>query len=66
LVPELSRQWNSSESSVVATAVLAVVLLRLVWTAAELVTVCIVYWFPAGSQGDIVTYEPRSDNNLQS
>jgi uncharacterized membrane protein YbhN (UPF0104 family) len=66
LVPELSRQWNSSESSVVATAVLAVVLLRLVWTAAELVTVCIVYWFPTGSRGEIVTYGPRSDNNLQS
>ncbi len=51
LVPELSRQWNSNESSVLPTAVLAVVLLRLVWTAAELVTVGIVFWFPDGSQG---------------
>jgi uncharacterized membrane protein YbhN (UPF0104 family) len=50
LVPELSRQWDSSESSVLPTAVLAVVLLRLVWTAAELVTVGIVYWFPDGSR----------------
>jgi glycosyltransferase 2 family protein len=58
LVPELIGQWNASESSVLPTAVLAVVLLRLVWTAAELVMVAIVYWFPAGS--------PGSENNLQS
>jgi uncharacterized membrane protein YbhN (UPF0104 family) len=62
LVPELSRQWDTSESSVLPTAVLAVVLLRLVWTAAELVTVSIVYWFPDGSQRDEHLPTPLSDS----
>lgn len=45
LIPELSRQWTDPASSV-ATAVWAVLLLRVVWTTAEIVTVGIVYGFP--------------------
>jgi len=45
LVPELSRQWTDQASSV-PTAVWAVLLLRVVWTAAEMVTAAIVYGFP--------------------
>ncbi len=45
LLPELSRQWTGEKNAVVV-AIWAVLLLRLVWTAAELVTTAIVYWFP--------------------
>lgn len=45
LIPELSRQWTDPAGSV-PTAVWAVLLLRVVWTAAEIVTVGIVYGFP--------------------
>jgi glycosyltransferase 2 family protein len=45
LVPELCRHWTGEDKAVV-TAVLTVLLLRLVWTAAELVTAVIVYQFP--------------------
>jgi len=45
LVPELSRQWTGEKLSV-TTTIWAVLLLRLVWTAAELVTCAIVYQFP--------------------
>jgi hypothetical protein len=46
LLPELSRQWTGEKNAVVV-AIWAVLLLRLVWTAAELVTNAIVYWFPS-------------------
>ena len=46
LLPELSRQWAGEKNSVVI-AIWVVLLLRLVWTAAELVTTAIVYWFPS-------------------
>jgi hypothetical protein len=46
LLPELSRQWTGEKNSVVI-AIWVVLLLRLVWTAAELVTTAIVYWFPS-------------------
>jgi hypothetical protein len=46
LLPELSRQWTGEKNSVVI-AIWAVLLLRLVWTAAELVINAIVYWFPS-------------------
>jgi hypothetical protein len=45
LVPEISRQWTDSASSV-PIAVWTVLLLRVVWTAAEMVTAAIVYGFP--------------------
>jgi hypothetical protein len=46
LVPELSRQWTGEKLSVM-TAIWTVILLRLVWTASELVTCAIVYQFPS-------------------
>jgi len=49
LVPELSRQWTDSASSV-PTAVWAVLLLRVVWTAAEMLTAAVVYGFPRQNQ----------------
>ena len=45
LLPELSRQWTGEKISVI-TVVWTVLLLRLVWTAAELVTAAVVYRFP--------------------
>ncbi len=45
LVPELSRQWTDQAGSV-PTAVWTVLLLRVVWTAAEMVTASVVCWFP--------------------
>jgi len=52
LVPELSRQWTDGKISVI-TAIWAVILLRLVWTAAELVTCAIVYQFPNQPTDDV-------------
>lgn len=46
LLPELTRQWTGETNSVVI-AIWVVLLLRLVWTAAEIVTNAIVYWFPS-------------------
>jgi hypothetical protein len=46
LLPELSRQWAGEKNPVVI-AIWTVLLLRLVWTAAELVTTAIVYWLPS-------------------
>jgi uncharacterized membrane protein YbhN (UPF0104 family) len=52
LVPEINRLPGYTEAEARATAALAVVLLRLVWTAAELVIVGIVYWLPGtGARG---------------
>lgn len=48
LVPELTRQWTDSASAV-PVAVWTVLLLRVVWTAAEMVTACVVYGFPRQS-----------------
>jgi hypothetical protein len=45
LVPELSRQWTD-QASAVPTAVWSVLLLRVVWTAAEMVTAVVVVGFP--------------------
>jgi hypothetical protein len=46
LVPELARQGVPAPDAVV---LLAVLLLRLVWTAAEVVVVGAVYWLPSGA-----------------
>src|SRR5262249_52374368 len=46
LVPELAA-LATGESDPRAVVVLAVVLLRLVWTTAELVIAAVVYWFPS-------------------
>jgi glycosyltransferase 2 family protein len=46
LLPELSRKWTGEKNSLVI-AIWVVLLLRLVWTAAEMVTNAIVYWFPS-------------------
>jgi uncharacterized membrane protein YbhN (UPF0104 family) len=46
LVPEISPGLGENQTDARATAALAVLLLRLVWTAAELVVVGAVYWLP--------------------
>jgi uncharacterized membrane protein YbhN (UPF0104 family) len=46
LVPELAGIMTGTEDETRKVAALAVVVLRLVWTAAELVVAGIVYWFP--------------------
>jgi hypothetical protein len=46
LLPELTRQWTGDKNSIVV-AIWVVLLLRLVWTAAEVVIDATVYWFPS-------------------
>jgi uncharacterized membrane protein YbhN (UPF0104 family) len=47
LAPGLIQPFQLTEEQARATTVLAVLLLRLVWTAAELVLAAVVYWLPA-------------------
>jgi len=49
LIPEINSWIGTGEADARATAALAVILLRLVWTAAELVVVAIVYRLPGAS-----------------
>jgi uncharacterized membrane protein YbhN (UPF0104 family) len=51
LIPEV-HQLGEQEADARAVAVLAVLLLRLVWTGAELATAGIVYWLPAPAVND--------------
>jgi uncharacterized membrane protein YbhN (UPF0104 family) len=46
LIPEIGRQSDSANADPQAIAVLAVLLLRLVWTTAEVIFVALVYWLP--------------------
>jgi hypothetical protein len=46
LVPGLVQPFHLTEEQARATAVLAVLVLRLVWTAAELVLAAVIYWLP--------------------
>jgi uncharacterized membrane protein YbhN (UPF0104 family) len=47
LVPELYLHSGGSEPAARATAIIAVVLLRVIWTATELLMVGLVYWLPS-------------------
>jgi uncharacterized membrane protein YbhN (UPF0104 family) len=51
LVPEISRPLGLPWDDARALAFLAVVLLRLVWTAAEVIVVGVVYWLPGQKDG---------------
>jgi hypothetical protein len=57
LVPEIRALPGVSETEGRALTVLAVVLLRLVWTAAEVVAVAVLYWLPP-SAADVGTTVP--------
>jgi hypothetical protein len=46
LVPDISQRLGLAGEDARPLATLTVVLLRLVWTAAELVTVAALYWLP--------------------
>jgi hypothetical protein len=46
LVQQLAGQWDMPETETRALAVLAVLLLRITWTAAEIIIVSILYWLP--------------------
>lgn len=50
LVPELSADLGTSGGDARAVAILAAVLLRLVWTAAEVAITGMVYWLPGQQQ----------------
>jgi hypothetical protein len=52
LLPEISSQPAADAADARAVAVLAVILLRLVWTAAELVLVGVLYWLPGRLPGE--------------
>jgi len=52
LVPDISQLLNQNEPQARATAVFAVILLRLVWTAAEMVIIPVLYFLPASLLGD--------------
>jgi hypothetical protein len=60
LIPELSLHWTGEGGSVV-TAVWAVLLLRVVWTAAEIVTAAVVYGFPRerSDQSSVISDQPH-------
>ncbi len=47
LVPDISERLGLGTNEARSLAALTVILLRLVWTAAELVTVAALYWLPA-------------------
>jgi hypothetical protein len=46
LVPDISQRLRLGAEDARPLAILAVILLRLVWTAAELMTVAVLYWLP--------------------
>jgi uncharacterized membrane protein YbhN (UPF0104 family) len=50
LAPEIAAYSGGEEASARATAALAVLVLRLVWTAAELVMVAVLYWLPVSKE----------------
>jgi uncharacterized membrane protein YbhN (UPF0104 family) len=52
LVPDISQRLTLGAEDARPLATLAVILLRLVWTAAELVTVAILYWLPVRVAAD--------------
>ena len=47
LVPDIGQRLGMGEAAARSTAALAVILLRLLWTAGELVVVGVLYWLPA-------------------
>jgi hypothetical protein len=51
LAPELMQPFHLLEDQARALAVLAVLLLRLVWTAAELALAALIYWLPVQANG---------------
>ena len=50
LVPDISQRLGMQEPAARSTAALTVILLRLLWTAAELAMVGILYWLPAAGR----------------
>ncbi len=54
LIPEVAPLVGSDPDETRATVLLAVVLLRLIWTAAEAIITSIVYWLPSAPRGDTV------------
>jgi hypothetical protein len=51
LAPALVQSLHVMDEQARETTVLAVLLLRVVWTAAELVVAAVIYWFPARTDG---------------
>src|SRR5262249_31496864 len=49
LIPEVRPLLRPGDADAEVTVLLAVVLLRVIWTAAEMVMVAIVCWLPAGA-----------------
>ncbi len=64
LIPEIQHLGSLGEAEAKATAVLAVLLLRLVWTASEVVFVALIYWLPVegARRKDLGKREPSLAN----
>lgn len=54
LVPEITARFGDQPGDARALAVLAVILLRLVWTAAEVVLTAFLYWLPGQSSATLL------------
>ena len=52
LVPDISQRLHLGAEDARPLATLTVILLRVVWTAAELVTAAVLYWLPVGGAKD--------------
>ena len=66
LVPEVSRILHTGDDEARAVAVLAVILLRVVWTAAEVLANAMLYWLPGPGVRNIEAFAAERQSEESS